>query len=37
MMWRFDASDEHIKDLMIDLTGIEQKIDKHTKSIKQVE
>ena len=37
MMRRFDVSDEHIKELGIDLTGIGQKVDTHAISIKQVE
>ena len=37
MMRRFDASDEHIKDLRSDLVGIEQKVDTHAISIKQLE
>ena len=37
MMRRFDASDEHIKELRCDLAGIGQKVDTHAISIKQVE
>ena len=37
MMRRLDASDEHIKDLRSDLVGIEQKVDTHAISIKQLE
>ena len=37
MMRRFDASNEHIKELRCDLAGIGQKVDTHAKSIKQIE
>ena len=37
MMRRFDASDEHIKELRSDLAGIGQKVDTHARSIKQIE
>ena len=37
MMRRFDASDEHNKELRNDLAGIGQKVDKHAISIKQLE
>ena len=37
MMRRFDASDEHIKELRSDLAGIRQKVDTHAISIKQIE
>ena len=37
MMRRFDASDEHIKELRCDLASIRQKIDTHAISIKQIE
>ena len=37
MMRRFDASDEHIKELRSDLAGIGKKFDKHAISIKQIE
>ena len=37
MMRRFDASDEHIKELRCDLEGIGQKVDTHAISIKQIE
>ena len=37
MMRRFDASDEHNKELRNDLVGIGQKVDKHTISIKKLE
>ena len=37
MMRRFDASDEHIKDLRGDLASIGQKVDTHAISIKQIE
>ena len=37
MMRRFDASDEHIKELRSDLAGIWQKFDTHAISIKQLE
>ena len=37
MMRRFDASDEHIKELRSDLAGIGQKVDTHAISIKQIE
>ena len=36
-MRRFDASDEHIKELRSDLAGIGQKVDTPAKSIKQIE
>ena len=36
MMRRFDASDEHIKELRSDLAGIGQKVDTHAISIKQI-
>ena len=36
MMRRFDANDEHIKELRSDLAGIGQKIDTHAISIKQI-
>ena len=36
-MRRFDASDEHIKQLGSDLAGIWQKVDTHAISIKQIE
>ena len=36
-MTRFDASDEHIKDLRGDLASIGQKVDTHAISIKQIE
>ena len=36
-MRRFDASDEHIKELRCDLAGIGQKVDTHAISIKQIE
>ena len=34
MMRRFDASDEHNKELTNDLAGIGQKVDTHAISIK---
>ena len=34
MMRRFDASDEHNKELRNDLAGIGQKVDTHAISIK---
>ena len=37
IMRRFDASDEHIKELRCDLASIGQKVDTHTISIKQIE
>ena len=37
MMRRFDANDEHIKELRSDLAGIEQKVNTHAISIKQIE
>ena len=37
MMRRFDASDEHIKELRCDLDSIGQKVDTHAISIKQIE
>ena len=37
IMRRFDASDEHIKELRCDLAGIGQKVDTHAISIKQIE
>ena len=37
MMRRFDASDEHNKELRNDLAGIGQKVDTHAISIKQLE
>ena len=37
MMRRFDASDEHIKELRGDLASIGQKVDTHAISIKQIQ
>ena len=37
MIRRFDASDEHIKDLRCDLAGIGKKVYRHAISIKQIE
>ena len=37
MMRRFDANDEHIKELRSDLAGIGEKVDTHAISIKQIE
>ena len=37
MMRRFDANDEHIKELRSDLAGIRQKVNTHAISIKQIE
>ena len=37
MMRRFDASDEHIKELRCDLDSIGQKVDTHAISIKQIQ
>ena len=37
MMRRFDASDEHIKDLRSDLASIVKKVDIHAISIKQLQ
>ena len=37
MMRRFDASDEHIKELRCDLASIWQKVDTHAILIKQIE
>ena len=37
MIRRFDASDEHIKELRCDLAGIGQKVDTRAISIKQIE
>ena len=34
---RFNASDEHIKELRSDLAGIGQKVDTHAITIKQIE
>ena len=34
MIRRFDANDEHVKDLRSDLAGIGQKVDTHAISIK---
>ena len=34
---RFDASDEHIKELRCDLAGIGKKVDTYAISIKQIE
>ena len=36
MMRRFDASDEHAKELRVDLANIEQKVDAHAVSIKHI-
>ena len=36
-MRRFDASDEHTKELRNDLVGIGKKVDTHVISIKQIE
>ena len=36
LMRRFDASDEHIKELRCDLASIGQKVDTHAISIKQI-
>ena len=36
MMRRFDASDEHIKELRCDLAGIGQKVDTHAILIKHI-
>ena len=36
MMRRFDASDEHIKELRSDLEGIGHKVDTHAILIKQI-
>ena len=36
MMRKFDASDEHIKELTCDLASIGQKVDTHAISIKQI-
>ena len=37
MMRRFNASDEHTKELMSDLAGIGKKVDTHAISIKKPE
>ena len=37
MMRRFDASDEHIKELRSDLAGIGKKVETHAISIKHIE
>ena len=37
MMRRFDAKDEHIKELRCDLASIGQKVDTHAILIKQIE
>ena len=37
IMMRFDASNEHIKELRSDLVGIGQKVDTYAISIKQIE
>ena len=37
MMRRFDASDEHTKELRSDLASTGQKVDTHAISIKQIE
>ena len=37
MMRRFDANDEHTKELRSDLVCIANKVDTHTVSIKQIE
>ena len=37
MMRRFDANDEHIKELKIDLAGSRKKVDTRAISIKQIE
>ena len=37
MMRKFDASDEHIKELRCDLASIGQKVDTHAILIKQIE
>ena len=37
MIRRFDANDEHLKELSSDLAGIGKKFDTHTISIKQIE
>ena len=37
MMRRFDASDEHTKELMSELASIRQKFDAHAISIKHLE
>ena len=37
MIRRFDANDEHIKQLRSDLAGIGQKVDTYAISINQIE
>ena len=37
MMRRFDATDENVKDMRNDLSGISQKVDAHAVSIKHLE
>ena len=37
MMRRFDASDDHIKELSCDLASIGHKVDTHAILIKQIE
>ena len=37
MLRRFDASDEHIKELRSDLAGIGQKVNAHALTIKKIE
>ena len=36
MMKRFNANDEHIKEVRSDLVGIGKKVDTHAISIKQI-
>ena len=37
MMRRFDATDENVKEMRSDLSGIGQKVDAHAVSIKHLE
>ena len=37
IMWMFDASDDHTKELRGDLANIVQKVDAHAVSIKQLQ
>ena len=36
LLRRFDASDEHAKELRVDLANIEQKVDAHAVLIKHI-
>ena len=37
MMRRFDTTDENVKEMRNDLSGIRQKVDAHAMSIKHLE